>query len=119
MLAGDIIGRALCRFARSDADDTKRGMLCRVGHLALQRLEAASHNIGFAEAKLAGELLEPTALPPVEINLHGLAYALLLAVMRLCHELMILGHEISVKLPQDVFVGLTGLPVPMDGMANR
>src|SRR5688572_26023801 len=73
-------------------------MLRRVGNLALERLQASSHNIGFAEAKLAGEPLEPPVLRTVQVNLHGLADAFPARIMRVCHDIMLLVHEQRGKL---------------------
>lgn len=97
MFTGDVIVCGLRRLARSDADDAKRRMLGRIGDLALQRLEAAPDDIGFAEAKLPGQLLKPTTLPTVEINLYRLAYPIHLFVMRFGHDIMVLSHERLVK----------------------
>jgi hypothetical protein len=60
-------------------------MLCRIGYLALQGLEPASHDIRFAEAKLSGQLLQATPLLPVEIYLYRFAHALYFWIMRATH----------------------------------
>jgi hypothetical protein len=72
-------------------------MLSWIGHLALQRLEAASHDIRFAEAKLSGQLLQPALLSPVEVDLQGVAYALPPVIMSFCHDIMLLTHDTWVK----------------------
>lgn len=97
MFTGDVIVCGLRRLARSDADDAKRRMLGRIGDLALQRLEAAPDDIGFAEAKLPSQLLKPTTLPTVEINLYRLAYPVHLPIMSFCHDSMLWSHERRIK----------------------
>lgn len=99
MLEGNVVVRDARCCARSDADDAKRGMLCRISDLVLQRLEAASQDIGFAEAEFAGELLQPASLPPVEIHLNWLADAVFPVVMRPCHDIMLYVHETHGKSP--------------------
>src|SRR5687767_4305342 len=98
VLTGDVVACGSRLFPRGDADDPKRWMLRRIGNLALERLQASSHDIGFAEAKLAGEPLEPPVLRTVQVNLHGLADAFPARIMRVCHDIMLLVHEQRGKL---------------------
>jgi len=90
MHEGDIILPGLRCFPRRDADYPQRRMLGRIRHLPLQRLEPAPHDVGFREAKLAGQLVQPPALFPIEINLNRLAYTVSFVIMRSCHEIMII-----------------------------
>ena len=72
-------------------------MLGWVRHLPLQCLESVSHDIGFGQAKVDGELVQLTALAWIQIHLEWLGNAFGGFIMTLCHDGMIVLNDASVN----------------------
>ena len=100
MLSGYIVPDVARRVIPRNSDDSKRGVLVGVHHLALERLDAPAHNVGLRQPQLGRELVEAAPLRRLQINLNRLAYPLPCFIMISSHDIMILYHDPAIKLLQ-------------------